>query len=49
MASERRDILQVFEAINRSEVREQVAKLAANAAVIVVIAFIIAICCVGGF
>jgi len=49
MASEKQDLLQTFEALDRHEVWEQVAKLAPNAAVIVVIAFIIAIICVGGF
>lgn len=49
MASEKHDILHAFEYINRNEVKEQAAKLFADAAAIVVIAFIIAICCVGGF
>ena len=48
MASEKQDLHQVLEALDRNEVWEQLAKFATNAAVIVVIAFIIAIICVGG-
>jgi len=48
MASERQQLHQVFEALDRNEVWEQVAKLATNAVVIVVIAFVIALICVGG-
>ena len=48
MASEKQDMHQVFEALDRNEVWEQVAKLATNAVIIVVIAFVIAVICVGG-
>ena len=48
MASERQDLHQVLEALDRNEVWEQLARLATNAVIIVVIAFIIAIICVGG-
>ena len=48
MASEKQDLHQVLAALHRNEVWEQVAKLATNAVVIVVIAFIIAVFCVGG-
>jgi hypothetical protein len=47
MASEKQDILHKLEALDRNEVWEQMATLATNAAVIVIIAFIIAIICVG--
>jgi hypothetical protein len=47
MASGRQDLLRKLEALDRNEVWEQMASLAINAAVIVVIAFIIAIICVG--
>jgi len=47
MASERHDLLQKLEALDRNEVWEQMAPLAVNAALIVVIAFIIAVICVG--
>ena len=48
MASEKQDLHQVLGALDRNEVWERLAKLATNAVVIVVIAFIIAIICVGG-
>ena len=48
MASEKQDLHQVLEPLDRDEVWGQLAKLATNAVVIVVIAFIIAIICVGG-
>jgi hypothetical protein len=48
MASEKQDLHQVLEPLTRDEVWGQLAKLATNAVVIVVIAFIIAIICVGG-
>ncbi len=48
MASEKQDFHQVIEALDRNAVWDQLAKLATNAVVIVVIAFIIAIICVGG-
>ena len=48
MASGKRDFLHKLEALDRNEVWKQMATLAANAVVIVVIAFIIAILCVGG-
>jgi hypothetical protein len=48
MESEKEDLLHKLEALDREEVWEQMATLATNAVVIVVIAFIIAIICVGG-
>ena len=48
MASGRQDLLQKLETMDRHEAWEQMASLAKNAAVIVVIAFLIAIICVGG-
>ena len=48
MASEKHDLLHKLEALDRNEVWERMGTLATNAAVIVVIAFIIAIICVGG-
>jgi hypothetical protein len=47
MVSGRRDLLHKFETLDRNEVWKQMATLAINAAVIVVIAFVIAIICVG--
>ena len=47
MASERRDPLQKFDTLDRNEIWERMATLAVNAAAIVVIAFVIAIICVG--
>jgi hypothetical protein len=48
MAADKQNLLQRFEALDRDEVWEQMATLATNAAVILVVAFIIAIICVGG-
>ena len=48
MTSENQDLPQGFEALGRNEAWEQLAELATNAVAIVVIAFIIAIICVGG-
>lgn len=48
MASEKQDFHQMLAAVDRNEVWEQLAKLATNAVIIVIIAFIIAIICVGG-
>jgi hypothetical protein len=47
MASARRDLLQKLETLDRNEVWEQMATLAFNSVVIVVIAFVIAVICVG--
>jgi len=48
MASYKQHLLQRFGALERREAWEQLAALATNAAIIVVIAFIIAFICVGG-
>jgi hypothetical protein len=48
MESGKQDLLHRLATLGRTEVWEQMAALATNAAVIVVIAFIIAILCVGG-
>ena len=47
MASERRDLLHKFETLDRNDVWKQMATMAINAVVIVLIAFAIAIICVG--
>lgn len=47
MASERRDPVQEFDTLDRSEIWERMATLAINAVAIVVIAFVVAIICVG--
>ncbi len=49
MASDKHHLLQRLGTLDRNEVGHQVATLAPNAAIIVVIAFIIAFICVGGF